>query len=59
MNNIKNLLKLHYSSIFALKKTALIILVLAVFMTIINKDGSMLPFGAALLVIFNPFGEGG
>ena len=51
MNNIKNLLKLHYSSIFALKKTALIILVLAVFMTIINKDGSMLPFGAALLVM--------
>lgn len=52
MNNIKNLLRLHYSSIFALKKTALIILVLAVFMTIINKDGSMLPFGAALLVMF-------
>lgn len=51
MNNIKNLLRLHYSSIFALKKTALIILVLAVFMTIINKDGSMLPFGAALLVM--------
>lgn len=51
MNNIKNLLRLHYSSIFALKKTALIILVLAVFM-IINKDGSMLPFGAALLVMF-------
>ncbi|ETI88838.1 MAG: hypothetical protein Q607_CBUC00192G0002, partial [Clostridium butyricum DORA_1] len=24
MNNIKNLLRLHYSSIFALKKTALI-----------------------------------
>lgn len=52
MNNIKNLLRLHYSSIFALKKTALVILVLAVFMTIINKDGSMLPFGAALLVMF-------
>lgn len=52
MNNIKNLLRLHYSSIFALKKTALIILALAVFMTIINKDGSMLPFGAALLVMF-------
>ena len=51
MNNIKNLLKLHYSSIFALKKTALIILVLAVFMTISNNDGSMLPFGAALLVM--------
>ena len=51
MNNIKNLLKLHYSSIFALKKTALIILALAVFMTILNKDGSMLPFGAALLVM--------
>ena len=51
MNNIKNLLKLHYSSIFALKKTALIILALAVFMTISNNDGSMLPFGAALLVM--------
>ncbi|APF22470.1 ABC-2 transporter permease [Clostridium butyricum] len=52
MNNIKNLLRLHYSSIFALKKTALIILALAVFMTISNNDGSMLPFGAALLVMF-------
>ena len=51
MNNIKNLVKLHYSSIFALKKTALIILALAVFMTISNNDGSMLPFGAALLVM--------
>ncbi|WP_394897699.1 ABC-2 transporter permease [Clostridium butyricum] len=51
MNNIKNLLKLHYSSIFALKKTALIILALVVFMTISNNDGSMLPFGAALLVM--------
>ncbi|MDU1401279.1 ABC-2 transporter permease [Clostridium sp.] len=51
MNNIKNLLKLHYSSIFALKKTALIILALAVFMTISNNNGSMLPFGAALLVM--------
>lgn len=53
MNNIKNLLRLHYSSIFALKKTALIILALAVFMTISNNDGwSMLPFGAAMLVMF-------
>lgn len=51
MNNMKNLLKLHYSSILALKKTALIILALAVFMTISNKDGSMLPFGAAMLVM--------
>lgn len=52
MNNIKNLLKLHYSSIFALKKTALIILALAVFMTISNNNGAMLPFGPAMLVMF-------
>ena len=52
MNNIKNLVKLHYSSIFALKKTALIILALAVFMTISNNNGAMLPFGPAMLVMF-------
>lgn len=51
MNNIKNLLKLHYASIFALKKTVIIILALAVFMTISNNDGSMLPFGASMLVM--------
>lgn len=51
MNNMKNLLKLHYSSIFALRKTALVILGLAIVLTISNKDGSMLPFGAGLLIM--------
>lgn len=51
MNNMKNLLKLHYSSIFALKKTALVILGLAIVITISNKEGSMLPFGSALLIM--------
>lgn len=48
---MKNLLKLSYSSIFALKKTALVILGLAIVITISNKDGSMLPFGSALLIM--------
>lgn len=48
---MKNLLKLHYSSIFALRKTALVILGLAIVLTISNKDGSMLPFGAGLLIM--------
>lgn len=51
MNNMKNLLKLHYSSIVALKKTALVILGLAVVVIISNKEGSMLPFGAALIIM--------
>ena len=34
MNNMKNLIKMHYSSIAALKKTATVVFVLALIVTI-------------------------
>lgn len=51
MNNIINLIKLHYSSVVALKKTALVVMALAFVVSISNVDGSMLPFGAALIIM--------
>lgn len=51
MNNMINLIKLHYTSVLALKKSGAVMIALAVFITITNTDGSMLPFGAALLLM--------
>lgn len=51
MNNMINLIKLHYSSIVALKKTALVVFVLAVIAVLSKADGSMLPFGAGLIIM--------
>lgn len=51
MNNKVNLIKLHYSSIFSLKKPALVVLALAIVVSISNVDGSMLTFGAGLIIM--------
>ena len=51
MNNMVNLIKLHYSSIFSLKKPALVVLALAIVVSISNVDGSMLTFGAGLIIM--------
>ncbi len=51
MNNMKNLIKMHYSSIAALKKTATVVFVLALIVSISNNDGSMLPFASALIIM--------
>ena len=51
MNNMINLIKLHYTSVFALKKSGAVMILLAIFITVTNNDGSMLPFGAALLLM--------
>lgn len=51
MNNMKNLIKMHYSSIAALKKTAAVVFVLALIVSISNNDGSMLPFSSALIIM--------
>lgn len=46
-----NLIKLHYSSIVALKKTALVVFALAIVAILSKADGSMLPFGAGLIIL--------
>ncbi|MDO5515919.1 MAG: ABC-2 transporter permease [Clostridium sp.] len=51
MNTMINLIKLHYTSIFALKKPVLIILAIAVFASISNVDGTMIPFAAGLIIM--------
>ena len=51
MDNMINLIKLHYTSVFALKKSGAVMILLAIFITVTNNDGSMLPFGAALLLM--------
>lgn len=52
MKNMINLLKLNYTSILALRKSALVMLVLVIFIVLLNKDGSTLPLGGALLIMF-------
>lgn len=51
MNDMINLLKLHYTSVLALKRSGIVMILLAVFIAVTNNDGSMLPFGAALLLM--------
>lgn len=51
MENMTSLLKMHYTSILALKKSALVMLGVIIFITISNKDGSMLPFSGAILIM--------
>lgn len=51
MNTMINLIKLHYTSILAMKKSILIILALAAFVSISNVDGTMIPFSAGLIIM--------
>ena len=51
MNTMTNLIKLHYSSIIALKKAAAVVWALAIVFSISNIDGAMLPLGAGLIIM--------
>ncbi|MBE6062846.1 MAG: ABC-2 transporter permease [Clostridium butyricum] len=51
MKNMINLIKLHYTSVLVLKKSTIIAVALSIFIIIINKNVSMLPFGAAIVLM--------